>query len=145
MADRYSAILATEEHHPITNIEECRKFHCNMMGLFLNGVPIGHGYLERVKIGKKDKILHTSATKIFDKYRRKGHGIYLYINLIEKAREIGATEIQSDYSLNRFSRRMWRDKLSKIYKVKVRGMKTPCRRCGHVGVNFYSIDLRDRI
>jgi hypothetical protein len=142
--NRYSAILATEEHHPITNVDECRRFHCTMMGFFLDGVPIGHGYLERVKIGRKDKILHTSSTEIFRKYRRKGHGIYLYINLVEKAREIGATEIRSDYSLNRFSRKMWKNKLPRIYTVKAHTMKSPCRRCGHVGTEYYSIDLRDR-
>jgi hypothetical protein len=143
--NRYSAVLATGEHYPVTSVEQLKHCEGPMMGLFLDGVPIGHGYLERVSIGKKDKIVHTSGTKIFDKYRRKGHGIYLYINLVEKAREIGVTQIRCDYSLNRLSRKMWRDKLSKIYKVKVHRMKTPCRRCGHVGTQYYSIDLRDRV
>lgn len=140
--NRYTAVLATEEHAPIAKVGQCKYA---MMGLFLDGVCIGHGYLEREKDGKKDKIVSTSSTEIFKKYRRKGHGIYLYINLIEKAREIGATEIRSDTSLNRLSRRMWRDKLSKIYKVEARQMKTPCRRCGHVGIEFYSINLKDRV
>lgn len=143
--NRYSAILATEEHHVITSVEQMKKCSGPLMGFFLDEVPIGRGYIDKVMIGKKAKIVHTSGTEIFKKYRRKGHGIYLYINMIEKAREIGATEIRSDSYLNRFSRKMWKNKLPKIYPVKVHTMKSPCRRCGHVGTEYYSIDLRDKV
>jgi len=112
------------------------------MGFFLNGETIGHGTLDRVSIGKKRKWVHTEATEIYRKFRRKGHGIHLYIALVETARAIGATRIQSSRSLNRYSRRMWQEKLAKVYPVKMSKSNRPCRRCGHKpSWNFFYINL----
>jgi hypothetical protein len=141
---KYSSTFATYEHKPIITLKDLGRYD-NHLGFFLNGKAIGHGDLNQVSIGKKRKILSTSGTEIFKKYRRKGHGIHLYIALIETARLLGATQIRSDTSLNKLSRRMWEEKLSKIYPVKMARTKIPCRRCGHTpGWKYFYINLTRR-
>jgi hypothetical protein len=138
---KYTSIFATPEHFPITSIKQMKRWD-NVMGFFLNGEAIGTGRLEKVKNGR-EKILRTSSTEIFKKFRNKGHGVPLYLALIETARQLGATRIQSDTSLNKFSKRMWREKLAKIYTVRERKTRVPCNCCDRGGLRwkFYWIDL----
>lgn len=137
---KYSSIFATKEHKPITSLKEMDKWD-NVMGFFLNGKPIGQGSLEKQRIGKKHKIVSTSGTEIYKKFRKKGHGIHLYLALIDTARSLGATQIRSDKSLNQLSRRMWSEKLAKIFPVKTARTKAPCHRCGSPGWKYYYINL----
>lgn len=139
---KYTSIFATPEHKLITSIKDMRgKWNYDTMGFFLNGVTIGHGSLNL--ISKRHKIFETSSTEIFKKFRNKGHGIHLYIALIETARSIGATQIQSDNTLNKFSRRMWQEKLARIYTVKIRKTRRPCNSCDRDGLRrkYFYIDL----
>ena len=130
---KYNSIFATEEHKVITSVRELKKrWDGGKLGFFLNGKVIGYGYLYK----SPNHGVHTSGTQILEKYRKQGHGIELYKALIETARSIGATHIRSDVSLNKFSRRMWRDKLSKLYDVRKRMSYRPCSHCGRGGPNF---------
>ena len=124
---KYTSIFATPEHKLITSTRELTRYD-NVLGFFLNGKVIGSGRIETFRKHNR-KIVNTSSTEIFKKYRNKGHGIELYKALIETARKIGAKQIRSDMSLNKFSERRWRDKLSKIYPVKVRRTIKPCSCC----------------
>ena len=124
---KYTSIFATPEHKPITSTRELTQYD-NMLGFFLNGEVIGSGRIEKVR-KRNPNIVNTTSTEILKKYRNKGHGIELYKALIETARNIGVKQIRSDMSLNKFSERMWRDKLSKIYPVKVRKTTKPCSCC----------------
>jgi hypothetical protein len=137
----YSSIFATSLHEPINSIDDLKKYSYDTMGFFLNGKPIGNGCLSLTK--KRAKILQTSSTEIFKKHRFKGHGIHLYIALIETARSIGARQIQSDTSLNKYSKRMWSEKLPKIYPVKIRKTLQPCTHCDRGGLRrkYFYIDL----
>jgi hypothetical protein len=137
---KYTSIFATPEHLPITKLKQVRRWGDYVMGFFCNGQVIGHGSLRRVR---RTKILETNGTEIFKKFRNKGHGIQLYIHLIETARKLGAVSIQSDDSLNKFSERMWKEKLSKIYTVKVKNTDKECYSCHRGGRRrkFYWIDL----
>jgi GNAT superfamily N-acetyltransferase len=124
---KYSSIFATPEHKLITSTRELNRWD-NLLGFFLNGKVIGSGRIEKFR-KRNQKIVNTSSTEIFKKYRNKGHGIELYKALIETARKIGAKQIRSDTNLNKFSERMWRDKLSKIYPVKLCRTRKPCSCC----------------
>lgn len=139
---KYTSIFATAEHKLITSIKDVKgRWSYHTMGFFLNGEAIGHGSLNL--ISKRRKIFETSATEIFKKFRNKGHGIHLYIALIETARSIGAKQIQSDNTLNQFSRRMWQEKLAKIYPVKIRKTRRPCSHCDQDGLRrkYFYIEL----
>ena len=137
---KYSSIFAGPEHQAITSLRQMRGWD-NVLGFFLNGKVIGSGCL--LKVNKRSKTVHTSSTLIFNKYRKKGHGIQLYIALIETARKLGAKQIRSDNSLNKFSKRMWSEKLAKIYKVRTRMARKPCSCCERTGLRrkYYWIDL----
>lgn len=139
----YTSILATDSHEPITSIQQLPKSRWSSyrMGLFYKGVNIGGGSLERVE--RKPKAVGTDGTGIDRKYRNQGHGLMLYISLINKAKEIGATRIYSSTSLNKFSRRMWREKLAKYYKVQPTYRCKECDWCNskHRCVNRFYIDL----
>jgi hypothetical protein len=139
---KYSSIFAGPEHQVITSLRQMRRWD-NILGFFLNGKPIGTGRLAKVKNHRN--VVQTSSTEIFEKYRNKGHGIQLYIALIETARKLGAKQIQSDTSLNKFSKRMWSEKLAKIYKVRVRQTRRPCSYCDSTALRwkYYWIDLND--
>lgn len=137
---KYTSIFATEEHQPITSIRYFKKrWDGGKLGFFLGGKLIGYGYLYK----STKTVVHTSGTQILDKYRKKGHGIELYKTLIETARSIGATQVRSDTSLNKYSRRMWRDKLSKLYDVKKRMAYSPCPHCGNTPrFKYFYINFR---
>ena len=138
---KYTSIFATPEHKLITSTRELNRWD-NLLGFFLNGKVIGSGRIEKFR-KRNQKIVNTSSTEIFKKYRNKGHGIELYKALIETARKIGAKQIRSDMSLNKFSERMWRDKLSKIYPVKLCKTRKECHNCQstHLRRKYYYIDL----
>ena len=137
---KYFSIFATPEHKLITSSRELTRYD-NVLGFFLNGELIGSGRIEKVR--KRNKIVNTSSTEILKKYRNKGHGIELYKALIETARKIEAKQIRSDMSLNKFSERMWRDKLSKIYPVKLCRTRKECHNCQstHLRRKYYYINL----
>lgn len=120
------------------------------MGLFFQGVAIGDGLLERWQgpgrysnRAKDTSILQTESTGLRKGMRRKGHGIALYVCLIETARAIGATRIYSSKNLNRLSRRMWAQKLGRYYNVQVKQRKCECGRIDKKKP-VYFIDLQGK-
>lgn len=124
---KYSSIIATSAHQPVTNLTFFRpKWACQTMGFFFKGKDIGYGDLTR---RVKKNHLHTDNVSLRKRFRRKGHGINLYIHLIESARKIGAKRIYSSTTLNKFSRRMWKEKLAKIYEVHTVRSNVMCNRC----------------
>lgn len=139
----YSSIFATGKHVPITDVKEFkRRWDQFTMGFFYKGEPIGSGDLE--KQGKE--IVHTETVRLLKPFRKKGHGIHLYIHLIETARKIGAKRVYSSTSLNAFSGRMWREKLSKLYDVKTIYYRGACTECGgtkHKRPKYYYIKFKD--
>jgi GNAT superfamily N-acetyltransferase len=139
---KYTSIFATQEHKPIYSFKDLTLYD-NVLGLFLNGKVIGTGRLETRRRNKRYRVISTSSTEIFKKYRNKGHGIRLYIALIEAARRIGARQIRSDMTLNNFSERMWNEKLAKIYPVQVRNTRQACHCCQNTRPHrkYYYINL----
>ena len=132
---RYTSFFANGDHKPMTTMREMRQEHYATMAFSLNGVHIGHGSLSR----KGRTEVYTTGTRIDDKYRKQGHGIHLYHALIKTARELGATRIYSDTTLNKLSRKMWKTKLLKFYDVReIGGCKIACRHCSK-GSRFYII------
>jgi GNAT superfamily N-acetyltransferase len=140
---KYTSIFAGTEHQPITSMKQMNRYD-NVLGFYLNGQVIGTGRLERRRRRARGGVVNTSSTEIFKKYRNKGHGIHLYIALIETARRLGAKQIRSDTALNKFSRRMWKEKLAKIYPVKVRNTRRECDYCETTGPHrvYFYINLR---
>lgn len=141
-ADDYESLCLNNNYEPIVDLKSFKhSWDYHRMVLRYKGVYVGSGDI--CLKNKKKKYLHTSGTCILEKYRNQGHGIFLYISLIETARKIGAKRIYADATLNKFSTRMWSEKLPKIYKVKVRASKTEkCHTCGgpHRKKSYY-IDL----
>ncbi len=143
----YEGFLADNAHLSVKSLDEFRGRYTQMtMGLHLNGTSIGTGGLMRWRGASTKEYLQTESTGLYRGYRKKGHGIILYIFLIETARILGAKRIYSSRSLNKLSRHMWADKLSQIYNVK----KIPgrCNRCGRPFKHFtkpvYFIDLQEK-
>jgi Acetyltransferase (GNAT) family len=143
----YEGFLADHAHLSVKSLNAFKGRYANMtMGLHLNGKSIGTGNLMRWRGAAKKEYLQTESTGLDRGYRKKGHGIILYMFLIETARILGAKRIYSSRSLNKHSRRMWADKLSRIYDVK----KIPgrCRCCGRPFKHFtkpvYYIDLQEK-
>lgn len=138
---KYSSILADDAHDLITNIKAFKKkWAMFTMGFFLNGKVIGKGDLEKQEKGT----VHTDNVLLFKSFRKKGHGIGLYVHLIETARKIGAKRIYSSRTLNNLSGRMWREKLSKLYDVKIVYRRGACHECGgtlHEKPKYYYIEL----
>ena len=129
----YSWVFANSEtHESITRVSDVETWGSNL-GFYLDGTAIGRGALEPEGKNRKRKYVHTTSTRIFDRFRKRGHGIELYRALIETARSIGAKRIYSDHHLNKLSRRMWKTKLARLgYKVKVvpsTACAKPCRHC----------------
>lgn len=141
---KYSSVIATSTHQPVTDLTFFRrKWASPTMGFFFENKEIGYGDLAR-RI-KKDH-LHTDNVLLHEKFRRKGHGINLYIHLIETARKIGAKRVYSSTALNAFSGRMWREKLSKLYDVKTIYHRGACSECGgtkHKRPKYYYIKFKD--
>lgn len=129
---KYSSILATGRHEPITKLSQFRKYSEYEMGFFLNGKTIGHARLERVSYvsSKRTTCLQTESMSLDKKYRRKGHGIHLYLAIISHARRVGAVRIYSSRNLNKHSRRMWSTKLKKFFDVREVVLRKPCHECG---------------
>lgn len=140
--DGYEYIFATRYHNPIRTLKELRAcgYFSATLGLFWNGVFIGSGELDKKNWRKK--WIHTDSVGLENKYRRKGHGLALYIALIDCATALGAKRLYSSQSLNRYSERMWREKLGKAgYAIKTVGRNChhPCQHCRRKPV--YYIDL----
>lgn len=91
-------------------------YHENSMGFYCNGVPVGEGML--MLVNKSKHWVHTEGMRLGNKFRRKGHGVPLYLAIIRQAKKIGATRIYSSTGLNKFSTRMWKYKLAKLFEVK---------------------------
>lgn len=134
----YTWIFAgSEDHEPIITLKQLRlvgTYSANM-GFYLNGKAIGTGSFCRENWNKKH--LHSESMRLFKGHRRKGYGVELYKALISCARTLGAKRLYSSRSLNKFSRRMWKEKLGKAgFLVKNFG---GCKHCGHN--ERYYIDL----
>lgn len=131
MKRKYTWVLANRDSHsPIKTWQQFSKAHRwdTSLGLFCNGVAVGCARL-RMK-NARCKFVHTDGTELFRGFRGKGHGIELYTALIETARALGAKRIYSSTNLNRFSTRMWAEKLDRRYTVV--HLPTTCRRaCRH--------------
>ena len=127
---KYMSIFADQDTHG--GIKTWKDFiqvgaYRNSMGLFLNNKAIGAGSLEIENRSKK--WVHTERMALGKSYRRKGHGVHLYEFMIAEAIKIGATRIYSSARLNKFSRRMWKEKLARIYEVKTVVHRRYCDRC----------------
>ena len=142
---KYVAILADEDHLPITNFNQLRSWRTDM-GFFIrqpDGTLKKCGYGRLEVENRREKWAHTESMGLRRGMRRKGHGIHLYLAIIRIAKEIGVTRLYSSKSLNRYSGRMWADKLSKFFTVI--HMKSRhncnCRYCRKTWKQHY-IDLR---
>lgn len=141
---QYSSIIATEGHTPLSSISQFGRYASYQMGLTLRNTEIGSGFLQRWRgANRRHKFyLQTESTGLNRGFRKKGHGIILYICLIESARALGARRIYSSKTLNRYSRRMWEEKLGRFYKVGTYQIR--CGECGckrHKEPRFF-IDLQ---
>lgn len=137
----YTSNFMTRQHQPITSINQFKRYNYEDVFLFYKGVHIGEGGFE--VISKRKLYLHTEGVRLEKKFRKKGHGIHLYHHLISTAIRLGCKRLYSSTSLNKFSRRMWGEKLSKFYKVVPVTSRGCCNSCGSKEprvVKFY-IDL----
>ena len=146
---KYKSILANRGHVRITKVKDLNKscWDGSVMGFFLirygKPVLIGSGTLCRMN---KNSV-HTESMGLDKGWRRKGHGIELYLAIIEEARRIGAKRIYSSKRLNNNSGPMWNQKLREHFDVVgPKKMKRPvCCRCGcrgcRKGWGRYYIDL----
>lgn len=140
---KYKSVLATQAHNPVTEMKHFGPWESFEMGFYLGKEVIGGGELKRVRYvpGKKRTCLQTESISLNEEYRRKGHGIHMYRAFIETARKCGAERIYSSRSLNKFSRRMWAEKLAKIYNVQPYKRHT-CTECGSKGtraIGYYIV------
>ena len=129
---KYRAIFANDGHEPIRTWEEflVAGGYNASLGLFLDGKLIGYGQL--FKLYKKGlKAVHTCSVYLHEEYRNQGHGLPLYFELIRAAKKIGADRIYSDHRLNRYSRRMWSQKLPQHFQVVAPKGKPRCSKCRH--------------
>lgn len=141
--DIYEYIFATRQgHEPILTLADLQKQKGwnTSLALYWNGIYIGSADLE--KRNWRKKWIHTDGVGLEENYRRKGHGIALYIALIDCATALGAKRLYSSTSLNKFSGRMWGEKLGKAgYDVKMvsRGCRRPCNHCKHRPVYYINL------
>lgn len=125
---KYTSIFASSRHIPIHTMKQLkslRTFEASLT-LFCNNKMIGTGGL----IVKGPTTVHTDYVSLDKGFRRKGHGIRLYFALIDTARKLGASRIYSSQNLNKYSRRMWAEKLKEYFEVKEFRNRKRCRRCG---------------
>lgn len=133
MKEGYTWIFAEEiTHDPIRDLRHLKRlgYHSASLGLFFNGVCVGKGGL--VKESWAKKYLHTDYVRLKIGFRRKGHGLHLYLALIEAAKKVGAKRLYSSRNLNKLSGRMWKTKLQERTGVVVHHVKTcskPCKHC----------------
>src|SRR5579859_1382767 len=127
---KYKSVLATEAHKPVSSMNMFRRYDRFAMGFYLKDEVIGGGELMRVRYvaHKKKTSLQTESVSLNKEFREKGHGIHLYRHLIAHAKACGAERIYSSRNLNKYSRRMWSEKLSKLFIVVP--VKRKCRECG---------------
>lgn len=131
LPNKYTYIFAHGETHAlITDLKEMRKHDLweVRLGLFCNGIPVGTGRFS--KENWKKKYIHTESCYLSKNCRRKGHGIQLYMALIKCAKELGAVRLYSSHNLNKFSRRMWKTKLSR-YGFEVHTINSCRKACKH--------------
>lgn len=152
---KYQYIFATGAHDPICSLKDLRGSSWeNTLGLFIlkagKVFSVGDGRLEWENHPKK--YLHTESVGLHDKYRKQGHGIHLYFALIHCAKMLGATRVYSSRHLNKYSGRMWSEKLREFFDVK--GPRKPkatcrcgCRSCrrrfGRYYIDLQNLNLRD--
>lgn len=129
---KYSIIFADASHDEVKTMKHLRKNWEVTMGLFCNGVCVGSGELAPVQ--GKSKYVNTEAVSLRNPFRRKGHGIILYLYLILMAKKLGATRISSSEALNKYSKPMWGEKLAKLFRVV--GSRE-CKLCHRADVKFY--------
>ena len=145
---KYKSRLATAGHKPVTKMSQFGgRWDGFEMGFYLRNEVIGGGELTRVRYhGVTSKDLQTESVALNKKFRKKGHGIHLYIHLIAQAQNCGARRIYSSRSLNKFSKRMWSEKLAKIFNVKEAATRKPCSECNSVSrrVIGYYIQLKGK-
>jgi GNAT superfamily N-acetyltransferase len=112
----YSVRFADSGHQPIRTWKQFQE-RCGeaFVGLYFHKVLVGTG--ELASMGGVRKNCHTDQMSLRRAFRRKGHGLYLYLAVIREAQKLGVNRIYSSCSLNKNSRRMWRKKLSKLFKV----------------------------
>ena len=133
---KYSVIFADGSHEKIKSMKHLRQNWDVTMGLFCNGVCVGSG--ELAPVTNYFSRVGTEAVSLRNPFRRKGHGLVLYLYLILMAKKLGATRIESSEALNRYSKCMWSEKLAKLFKIIGKGKCKHCKRS-----NFkFSIDLR---
>lgn len=129
MKRQYTSIFAGVQHQRIRTFEDCHRWPT--LGLFCNDVPVGDGQLRIINSARK--YLQTDSVGLLKEFRRKGHGLPLYFALIRTAKKVGAKRLYSSHSLNKYSRKMWGEKLPKFFKVhRICG----CKHCFH-GARFY--------
>jgi len=140
MTRRYRSVFATSDHAPITALDQLRKHRYDAkLGLFLGRTCVGSG-----ELFSEGHDVRTEATEIKHEHRGKGHGIELYQRLVRTARRLGARRIYSSWHLNKLSRRMWKEKLPRLFDVQVSRRNRRCRRCGcRSAQERYFIALRD--
>lgn len=142
-SDKYEYLLATvEEHGKVTTLKQLKSAGPwdVSMGLFCNGAAIGSGGFRHINWRKK--YISTENVRLGRRFRRKGHGVALYTALINCAKSLGAKRLYSSSHLNKYSTRMWREKLSTYgFNVKTEGKecRRPCKHCGKYA--RYYIDL----
>ncbi len=146
---KYFYIHANESHKPIEKFTDMdRHSWQNTIGFFMRRrgklVELGYGRLEFSN--KVHKYLHTESMGLLDKYRNQGHGIHLYFAVIYEAKRLGARRIYSSHSLNKYSGRMWCNKLREYFDVhgpkarKKGNCQCGCRNCKRRWGRYY-IDL----
>ena len=123
---KYSYVFATDRHQPIKKLSQLSRYD-DKFAFLLNGKPIGEATL--IQIEKHN--VHTEWVSLDKGYRKKGHGVWLYRLLIACAKKLGAKRVYSSKCLNKNSRRMWSEKLPKLFDVKEEKTRSKCRRCGH--------------
>lgn len=140
---KYKSILATATHEPVKVLAQFReRWFQSTMGFFLNGKDIGYGDLLLCEYRKNRKYLQTESVRIREPFRRKGHGIQLYTHLIKTAKRLGAERLYSSAALNKHSRKMWSEKLARIYKVQPVFSRKACSFCGcknHRAIGYYIV------
>ena len=137
---KYTSLFANEYHEKVRSLSELKRWSGPTLALFCNGRAIGIGDLRPKDKAKKH--VHTEAVALKDEFRRKGHGVHLYFALIRAAKQLGATRIYSSKTLNKFSGRMWQEKLGQFFEVKHSGprCKCKCRNCRYKR-GWHYIDL----
>lgn len=128
---KYKSVLATQGHKTVTKMKQfTSSWEGFEMGFYLGENVIGGGELSRTRYhGVKSRDLQTESVALNKPFRKKGHGIHLYHHLIAQAKACGARRIYSSRSLNKFSERMWSEKLKKFYDVKEVRTRKPCSEC----------------